>query len=212
MSARTRGSRAEPGNLGLPPQDCTVCTAFCEYATNEVDRDASMLMQQKCTDTYMHRRTHTYRSTHAQTNMHRHTHAQAHTRTHMHTHTHTHAHTYTHTLAIAPKQHAKLAHACSSSSSSSSSSSDSNNNQSGSGSGFHFLLEFVGDEGGHTQTPRATPGEEVVAECYCRIDNFKGGGCCFFSVNTNFRGGGTYMYGYVRTSCIPQALKFELNG
>jgi hypothetical protein len=54
------------------------------------------------------------------------THVHTHTHTHKHTHTKTHMHTntHTHTLNIAPKQHAKLAQACSSRSSS-----DSNNSK-----------------------------------------------------------------------------------
>jgi len=69
--------------------------------------------------------------------------------THVCTHTYTHTHIYnapTHALAIAPDQHAKLSHACSSSSSDS----NRNNSKSDSGSGFHFL-KFVEGEGGHTQ-------------------------------------------------------------
>ena len=129
-SARTRSSHAELANLGLPPQDCTVGTAlaFCGYASNEVDRDASILScsgrKTTCsyTRTHMHIHTHTCTSAHTHTGAH--THRQMHMRTrvhaHIHTHTHTRAHTHTHTLAIAPK----LAHACSSSSS------DSNNSKS----------------------------------------------------------------------------------
>ena len=91
------------------------CIGILWYATNEVDRDASMLMQQqKCagaqrghtcahklthtythTHTHMHRRTHSHRHTHAQTHMHMRAHT--HTHTHMHTHKHTHTYTYTHT-------------------------------------------------------------------------------------------------------------------
>ena len=113
-SARTRTrSHAGLANLGLPPQGCTVGTAlaFCGYATNEADRDASMLQAHN-----VHAHAHTHSHTHMHTHTHTHTHAQTHTLTQAHTHT------YTHTLATAPKQHAKLAHACSGISSS-----DSNN-------------------------------------------------------------------------------------
>jgi hypothetical protein len=40
-SARTRGSHAELTNLVCPLR--IVQLAFCDYATNEVDRDASTL-------------------------------------------------------------------------------------------------------------------------------------------------------------------------
>jgi hypothetical protein len=78
-SARTRGSHAELANLGLPSQDCTVGTALAlrGYATNEVDRDASML-QAHNVHTHAHTHTHTRAHTHAQV----HIHTQAHTRTH----------------------------------------------------------------------------------------------------------------------------------
>ena len=72
--------------------------------------------------THLHRRTHTYthmhKRTHTGAHTHTRTHAQARTHTRTHTHTQTHTHTHTNKLAIAPKEHAKLAHACSSSSSS----------------------------------------------------------------------------------------------
>jgi hypothetical protein len=119
-SARIRGSNAELANLGLSPQDCTVGTAlaFCVNATNEVDRDASMLSCSSrrttcthtrarthtltCIHTHVHRRTHSHRRTHAQT----HAHTRAHTHTHTlslsntlaYTRTHTHTHTHKHTL------------------------------------------------------------------------------------------------------------------
>jgi hypothetical protein len=115
-SARTRTrSHAEVANLGLTPQDCTVGTAlaFCGCATNEVDRDASMLQAH---NVHTHAHTHSHIHTHTHTHTHAHTNAQAHTLTQAHTRTHT--LTHAHTLAIAPKQHAKLAHTCSSSSSS----------------------------------------------------------------------------------------------
>ena len=89
------------------------------------------------THTHAHIRTHTCTSAHTHTgaHTHRHTCTRAHAHTQTHTHSHTRAHTHAHTLAIAPKQRAKLAHACSSSSSS-----DRNNSRSG------FLLELVGGE------------------------------------------------------------------
>ena len=73
-----RGKRAQEQEAAMQNSQTLVCppglycwhcigTAFCVYATNEVDRDASMLMQQQCsrnaqanahTYTHMHRRTH----------------------------------------------------------------------------------------------------------------------------------------------------------
>jgi len=116
--------------LVYPHKDCTVGTAlaFCGYATNEVDRDASTLScssrnaqaHNVHTDTHIH--AHTYIHTHTHTHMRTHVHTHTHTHKHTHTKTHMHTNTHTHTLNIAPKQHAKLAQACSSRSSS-----DSNN-------------------------------------------------------------------------------------
>ena len=162
-SARTRGSHAirKPW---FALTDCSVGTAFCGYATNEVDRDASMLSC-RSNAAEMHRRahtrartqTHTCTGTHTQARartqthaqVHIHTHAQAHTRIGAHTHRYTCTctqiiiHTHTHALSIAPKQHAKLAHACRSSrNSSSSSSSGSNKSKSGSGSGSNSSLSL----------------------------------------------------------------------
>ena len=61
---------------------------------------------------------HTFARTHIHTHAQVHTHTHTNTGAHTHRHTCTGAHTHTHALATAPKQHAKLAHACSSSSSS----------------------------------------------------------------------------------------------
>ena len=61
---------------------------------------------------------HTFARTHIHTHAQVHTHTHTNTGAHTHRHTYTGAHTHTHALATAPKQHAKLAHACSSSSSS----------------------------------------------------------------------------------------------
>ena len=109
-SARTRGSHAELANLGLPSQDCTVGTAlaFCGYATNEVDRDASMLqthnvhIHAQAHDVHTHAHTHSH--THIHTHAHAHTLTQAHTRTDTHAHacahTHTNIHTQTHNLFL----------------------------------------------------------------------------------------------------------------
>ena len=122
-STRTRTrSHAELANLGLTPQDCTVGTAlaFCGYATNVVDRDASMLQAhnvhthttcthtRRCT-TCIHTRAGTQR---AHTCAHKLTHTHTHTRTHTctgahnytgaHTHRHTHTHTNTQPLSLAP--------------------------------------------------------------------------------------------------------------
>ena len=76
--------------------------------------------------TRAHARTHAHTYIHTHTHTHMRTHVHTHTHTHKHTHTKTHMHTntHTHTLNIAPKQHAKLAQACSSRSSS-----DSNNSK-----------------------------------------------------------------------------------
>ena len=97
-SARTRGSHAirKPW---FALTDCSVGTAFCGYATNEVDRDASMLqthnvhIHAQAHDVHTHAHTHSH--THIHTHAHAHTLTQAHTRTRTHTHTYT--HTYTHT-------------------------------------------------------------------------------------------------------------------
>ena len=95
-SARTRTrSHAKLANLGLTPPDCTVGTvlAFCGYATNEVDRDASMLQAHVHTHVQAHNV-----HTHAPTL----THAHAHTLTQSHRHTCAHTHTRTHNLSLAP--------------------------------------------------------------------------------------------------------------
>ena len=95
-SARTRTrSHAGLANLGLPPQGCTVGTAlaFCGYATNEADRDASMLQAH---NVHTHAHTHSHIHTHAHTYTHAHTCTGAHTYTGAHTHTYTLTHTYTH--------------------------------------------------------------------------------------------------------------------
>ena len=110
-SARTRTrSHAGLANLGLPPQGCTVGTAlaFCGYATNEVDRDASMLqthnvhIHAQAHDVHTHAHTHSH--THIHTHAHAHTLTQAHTRTDTHAHacahTHTNIHTQTHNLFL----------------------------------------------------------------------------------------------------------------
>ena len=108
-SARTRGSHAELANLGLPSQDCTVGTAFafCGYATNEVDRNASML-QAHNVDTHAHTQSHTH--THIHTHAQAHTLTQAHTRTHIHTHARAHAHAHTHTYTHTTSLSSTLAH------------------------------------------------------------------------------------------------------
>ena len=93
-SARTRSSHAGlRANLGLPPQDCTVGIAFCDYATNKVDKDALML---SCSirNAQAHKHTHSHTQylaplfTHTCTHT---KHTNIHTRAHTHTHTHTHA-------------------------------------------------------------------------------------------------------------------------
>ena len=133
-SARTRGSHAAEQTL-VCPQDCIVGIASALHsATNEVETGmqacsrAAAEMRRRTTCTHSRACTHTHIHTHSQahthTGAHTHTrtdtHAQAHIGAHTHRHTHSlaplHTHTYTHTLATAPKQHAKLAHACSSSS------------------------------------------------------------------------------------------------
>ena len=156
-------SRAGLTNLALPPglyRWYCISTALCGYATNIVETGtqacshaaAEMCRRTTCTHERTHRHTLTCTDAHTQAHTRTHTCTGAHMRTNTDTLSstlaHTHAHTHTHALAVAPMQHAELAHACSSSSSS-------DNNNSKSGSGFHCLLEFVGGEGGYTQTPGA---------------------------------------------------------
>ena len=86
--ARGKGAQEQTAAMqdsqtfGLPPQDCTVGIALCGYATNEADRDASMLScssrNAQAHNVYTLTRTHTY------THMHRRTHTRAHIRIHIH--------------------------------------------------------------------------------------------------------------------------------
>ena len=94
------------------PHSCTVCTAlaFCGYATNKVDRDASMLScssrnaQAHNMHTHVHTHIHTQTHTCAGTHTHKGTHTQAHRRTDTHAQARTHIHSlaplhkHTHTL------------------------------------------------------------------------------------------------------------------
>jgi len=106
--AKGRKNKRQPcrKNLGWPPQECTVGTAsvFCGYATNEVDRDASMLSCSSRNAQEHNAHTHTHTHTHSHTHAHTHTHTGAHTHTGTHTHRHTctYAHTCTHTHSLAP--------------------------------------------------------------------------------------------------------------
>ena len=68
------------------PHRIVQLVAFCNYATNEVDRNASMLQAHNM---HIHAQAHDVR-------IHAHTHLQTHTHTHADTHTHTHTQKHTH--------------------------------------------------------------------------------------------------------------------